>query len=137
MKRVFVALCTLAVAFVLFYLNAKPVLSGWGDKFEVYVLENGSNAQIISLSEQEFLFCRDVTGESVELLGDSTTAKRILDLFGAKIMWVERLEHGISYYGYSDKIRYRKVISSQAVNIQVFVSDERIVVGSPLIYGSF
>ena len=137
MKRVLVTLCALAVTFILFYLNAKPVLSGWGDKFEVYLLENGSNAQIISLTEQEFLFYRDVTGESVELLGDSTTAMQIFDLFGAKTVWIERLEHGVSYYGYSDKIRYRKVISSQAVNIQVFVSNEKIVVGCPLIYGSF
>lgn len=66
-------------------------------------------------------------------------AKRIIAFFGADIKITESVSGGVSYYCYSKKIGSAqcKTIGKEAVNLHVFVSENEVRAGVPLIFGGY
>lgn len=66
-------------------------------------------------------------------------ARKILSFYGAEIKFTESVCGGVSYYCYSKKIGtpHSKIIGDQAVNLHVFVSDNEVRAGVPLIFGGY
>lgn len=58
----------------------------------------------------------------------------LLSLYSAKEIKKEELNGVTTYYYYSPKIAKTEVISGKRVNLQVAVSKDQTVIGTPLIY---
>ena len=55
----------------------------------------------------------------------------------AKLIFIEEVDGVKNYYYYSKKLPYKEIIKNQKVNIQIAVSNDLIVISSPIIYGSY
>jgi hypothetical protein len=77
-----------------------------------------------------------VTGESC-VVSAEYSAKEIMDRFNAELLFTERTETGVNYYCYSNKIKYKKTINGEIINLQISVTDTQTKIGAPLIFGSF
>ena len=55
----------------------------------------------------------------------------------AKLIFIEEVDGVKNYYYYSKKIPLKEIIKNKKVNIQIAVSSDLIVIGSPIIYGSY
>ena len=122
------------VIFVFCIINNQPVFKGRAKQFQVYV-QDSISSQILTVDEYEYCFLSGVKGLSftvhtIDLAG-------FLHDYNAKILFTEQLEQGTCYYAYSPKIKYKQEVNKKVVNLQIFVGEQRVVVGSPLIYGSF
>lgn len=121
----------LSISFA-YYANARPIFLGYAKTYEVY-FHNGSYAQPQILSGN--ILPLGVKGEGC-VVEDKSVEELFLD-FNARILFTEEIDGGISYYGYSPKIRYKARIKEQTINLHVFVKNQRCRVGSPMIYGSY
>ena len=120
---------TLTYSAPLFYKKNKMI--------EGYVGSNSSLARIENLTFFEFVLKKGVQGESVRLEIDGFNLEHLLKEFNAKVFFIEEIEGGISYYGYSPKIPYEKLVNGKTINLHVFVSSTHAKVGSPIIFGSY
>lgn len=68
---------------------------------------------------------------------DSQTAKDIIDKLNAKVCFEQKLEDGISYYGYIRGLDKSVSIQNKEINVQIVSNKENIIVGFPLIMGSY
>ncbi len=78
-----------------------------------------------------------VRGESISLVGGETLAAELMEKYGAKLLFCEETADVVSYYCYSARWTDGVVVQGQFVNLHIALSEERCVVGSPLIFGSF
>ena len=67
----------------------------------------------------------------------SKSAKDIIDKLGAKICFEQKLEDGISYYGYVRGLDKSVDIQNKEINVQIVSNKDNIIVGFPLIMGSY
>lgn len=114
-----------------------PLFIKKGKTVEAYIGSASSLAKIEKVDAFSFVLLKGVKGESVELDYSEFNLFNFLKEFRAKLLFSEQTEEGISYYAYSPKIPYEKRINGITVNLHVFVSGERVKVGSPIIFGSF
>ena len=115
--------------------NAQPIFKGYADNFELYV--GGENTiTILNVNEKFYPLVFNVRGESFKTEAAEFDLDEFLLQFDARVLFTEEIEQGVSYYAYSSKIPYRRLVLGQTVNLHVFVG-KQITVGSPLIYGSF
>ena len=143
-------------AITLFYVwcvNAVPMFSDFVGECEVYSKFSSSQATINKVENENYFTQFFRRGEAVVLpksylkitchnperlskdelefvLGD------FLDQFNAKLVMLERLEHGVSCYAYSQDIKYSTNIKGKKINLHVFIG-ETVKIGSPIIYGSY
>ncbi len=136
LKKVCALLAVLISLAVIGSGNSSSVFLGYADKFEV-CLSHGSNGQILSVNETDLRFLTAIKGESFKVSKNSFDLDVFLSEFNGKVLIVERIESGTSYYGYSPKIKYRKIMNGMTINFHVFVGDKTVTVGAPVIYGSF
>jgi hypothetical protein len=127
-------LLSIAVLIILCYafLSSTDLIELLHGKKTTYLDSSSSLAEMVYDKGVYF----NKTGFSVELeemidLGD------LLSSFGAKILFVEDTTDGTSYYAYSPKLKHVNIINKTRVNLHVHVSKDKMVVGSPLIFGSF
>ena len=137
MKR-FVVCCvaTLLVA-CLFISNRTAVLYGYSENLTLYLFSSSSNATIVNVDKDSCFLYSNVYGESFWSCDSSLTPQQIFEDFSAKLIETEEILEGISYYAFSPKIKYRTMVGDKVVNLHVFVSDNKITVGTPIIFGSF
>lgn len=130
------AFCAAAL-FALKIENSRSPLFAYADRIEVYGAD-GSFCGGIVVTEREYPFVKFRAGESCTAvyIGDKS-AEEIFAELGGKILFSETTEAGVSYYGYSEKIRYRKKIGENVVNLHVFKGKDDLKIGTPLIYGSY
>ena len=66
-------------------------------------------------------------------------AQKIVSFYDAEINFTESVCGGVSYYCYSKKIgsSHSTIIGDQAVNLHVFVGDNEVRAGVPLIFGGY
>lgn len=66
-------------------------------------------------------------------------ARRILSFYGAEPRITENAGGGVSYYCYSPKIGSAqcKIVGGEAVNLHIFVKDNEVRAGVPLIFGGY
>ncbi len=136
-KKFWIIFSVFVIWFNAIYYNGQPVFREYAKSFTVYVGENSSNALFKSVSSYGYPFILNRFGESCIVDGNdfdlSTFAKR----FCATEVLVENIGEGVSHYFYSSKIKYVKTLNGQKVNLHVFIGKDNVVLGSPLIYGSF
>lgn len=140
MKKIVVKIISLtllvSLIFFLYLSSASFCLKKLDGEFEAYKNSSSSLAKIVPLSKVEMYFTVGKTGESVEI-EKTTDIENLLIVFNAKLVMVEKIDCGVSYYAYSNEIPYLTKLKGQKVNLHVFVGKEKIKVGAPLIYGSF
>ncbi len=128
---IFVGIICLSVTFI----NNRPIFLDKSDSLEVY-LSNSSSGEIIRLYDKKCgAIC--VKGESYRVDKGKFSLESFIDEFNGEIIFQEKIDEGISYYGYSSEIKYRKIMNGRAVNFHVFIGENSVTVGAPIIYGSF
>ena len=137
LKKLCLIILVIALALGFNLSRAKPVFYGVNDRVEVYLSNPSSTAEIKTVSLLEYKCLTNVVGESVQMLKNDFDLDKFLDRYSAKIRFTENTEHGVSYYAYSNKIKYKKVVKNTLVNIQIHISKALVKIGSPIIFGSF
>lgn len=137
LKSTITYLLALSLIFLFCYINVTPVFKGYADEYEVYLGNKGSLSQIISVNESDFIYLENLSGESFTIDKENFNLEKFLTDYDAKLVFVEEIESGISYYAYSKKIKYKANIDKKLINLHVFIGKTNIKVGSPIIYGSF
>lgn len=134
-KRYFIVFLSVAFMLSLYFTVNKPLFSDYADRYELYLKENSSVAEIVNADNYSFPFYVSVKGEAcVVKCGDE---KEIIGDFNAEIIFTEETDDAVIIYAYSKKIPYEKIVSGKKVNLQIAKRNGVIKVGSPLIYGSF
>ena len=135
-KKIFTILLSIIISFTFNMVNNKPLFLGFSDKFELYLGSSSSTAMIVLVDENTFINYKNVCGESFKAEKNNFDLENFLQRFNAKIVFTETIEQGISYYAYSNKIKYKKTVRGKLVNLQIFIGD-MVTVGAPIIFGSF
>lgn len=68
---------------------------------------------------------------------NSNSADKIIEKLGAKICFEQQLEDGVSYYGYVRGLDKSVDIQNEEINVQIVSNKDNIIVGFPLIMGSY
>ena len=137
LKKAFFLLLAFVVIVVLWATNCVPLFKEVANKYELYISEHSSNALSVEVQKHEFPFVKNVTGESCKIAVEKFCLVEFFEDFNGEILFIEQTEEGVSYYGYSPLIKYRKQLRGEIINLHVFISKEQVTVGSPIIYGSF
>ena len=132
-----VCLISVATVFGIYACSQQPLFYGYANTFEISTLSYSSNASFYTVEEREYRFTFNRTGESCEIFTLGRNVQEILSDFSAKTVFIEETAEQTSYYAYSDKIQYLKIINGKKVNLHISVSSEKIKMGSPVIFGSF
>ena len=136
-RKIATLFCTAVALLLLFYANSAPVFSGLSDKFTVYCFSHSSNAQAVTVSDFSARFILSKTGESFSVKKGNLSPEEIFSRYSAVVIKTEETSEGISYFAFSSKIRYKKTVDGKTFNIQVFVGEKTVTVGTPMIYGSY
>lgn len=136
-KKISVFALSLVMVFTFFLLQRKPVFINYGQSFEIYLNGDGSLSQGVVVSIKDYILYGNITGESCVVSESGFSVNDFFADFNAKVLFTETVDEGVSYYGYSSKIKYVQNINGKRVNLHVFVGKDQIKVGSPIIYGSF
>lgn len=136
MKKITYILIALGIIFFFYLQNVGLIFNKISNSSQVITQNKGSSSQIIlGVTNDNLPF--DVYGESC-YLNKPLSLEEILEMFDAKVVGIERLSHGVSYYCYSSSIKYRGVmVGGKLVNLHVFMSSEQIKLGSPLIFDGY
>lgn len=136
-KKIMVFLMCITVLSCTFFINKTPIFNAYASNFELYLNSPTSNAQFVRADALSYPFYKNVYGEGFKISSRDFNLERFLKDFSATVILVEEIEHGISYYAYSNQIKYRTILFNRPINLHVFVSETSVTVGSPLILGSF
>ena len=136
----FKRLCVIIVAVMLiisaYFINSRPVFVEYSNNFEVYLNSTSSSAQILNMQFSSFIGLKNIRGESFKIDIEDFNMEEFLNDYSARIVFVEEIEQGVSYYAYSPKIKYRTKLFGQTINLHIFIG-KQVTIGAPLIFGSF
>jgi len=118
-------------------VNRKPTFMDYSKDFTLYIQSNSSNCVFRKVTSFEYLFRVNVFGESCSIEKERFSLEDFLQDFSAQIVLVEEINGLTSYYAYSKDIRYLQVVNGKKVNLHVAVGEDSVVLGTPIIYGSF
>lgn len=133
MSTVFLCLTALACSW---QINSQPIFKDFASSYEISELYSSSSARLKFAEKKEYVLSFLRTGESVTIY-EKFSVEELLKILGAKKIFTEQTEFGLSVYAYSKQLPYRKIINGEIVNVQIFIGDSKVVVGSPIIFGSF
>lgn len=68
---------------------------------------------------------------------ESAEVDDLIEKFSAKINYTQDLEDGMTYYGYCKGLGKSVEIDGREINIQIVSNKDNIIVGFPLIMGSY
>ncbi len=114
-----------------------PQFSELGAKITFYTGSFDSGAIAISEQSRPFHLLTSVTGESCTLLKEEFLVEDIEEKFSAKMVFKEELPFCTLYYYSSNHLKYKKVIDGKQINLQIAEYSDKLVVGTPIIFGSF
>ena len=135
LKKSLVFLLSIFCVLSVWQANSTTALSQYGSPYEVYTQRNSSIAKIFNgntVSKTKIFF---KTGESVIVY--KQYEQKIIELLEAKIRFIETTESGTSIYAYSKKLKSNIKVQGETVNVQIFYGQDKVVLGSPIILGSF
>ena len=101
---------------------------------------NSFSSQSLIKSRLRFYDLSRICGESVSFTHQTephSLALQIFQEYGGEVVFVEKVGDVLSYYGYAQGLRDTLCLDGYAVNLHVAVTDERCVVGTPIIFGGF
>jgi hypothetical protein len=133
-KKIMVAIFSILLVAILWFQSQKSVFSGLDGKITYYTASRSSNAKMIASGSRLFVF--DRTGESIEI-DEKMPANEILKKFNAKLVFSEKTENGVSYYAYSSELKYQTELVGKPINLHIHCENDRTVIGTPIIFGSF
>ena len=133
LKKIITVILSALIVVVVFFLNATPIFNEHVEALELYT-SLGSDGLIVKADEKILL--GRIKGESFRCESDFDYLKFINEYDG-EILKVEKIPQGVSYYCYTDKIKYSKEFNGKKINLHVFVGENSVTVGSPVIFGSF
>ncbi|MBQ4098190.1 MAG: YwmB family TATA-box binding protein [Clostridia bacterium] len=136
LKRIFVVAVFYLTIICLWTVTAVPIFENHADKFEV-TYKASSTANFINLTKKEFKFKSGIKSESADIKLNAFNLKEFLDVYDAETVFIEKTEAGVSYYAYSNKIKYKKIIDGKKINLHINISNDGVTVGSPIIFGGF
>ena len=137
LKRMLALAVSVCIMLVFYNLNNKPLFSKYSESFTVYVGDGGSLCKMVSVNYTGYFKQGKINGESCSFESSSFDLNDFFSKFGAELVLVESTQTQTSYYAFSPKIKYIQKIDNKWVNLHVSVSENRVAVGSPIIYGSF
>ena len=68
---------------------------------------------------------------------ESAEVSDLIEKFSATIHYTQDLEDGVTYYGYCKGLDKSVEIDNKEINIQIVSNKDNIIVGFPLIMGSY
>lgn len=105
------------------------------------IVENKGLGHIVTVKGDLVNFAKqkltNIVGESISLNGTLKDVNNILNLYNAKIINTEYIGNTLVLYAASNYFKNSVIINDQKVNIQVAFNNGSIIMGSPLILGSF
>ena len=137
LKKITVFLMCILLLSSTFFINKTPIFNAYASNFELYLNSPTSNALFVRADALSYPFYKNIYGECFKISSSDFDVENFLKDFSATIILEEQVEHGVSYYAYSNQIKYRTVLFNKLINLHVFVSKNSVTVGSPLILGSF
>ncbi len=137
LKKLCLTVCGALICLALAVGNNRPIFLDRASQIQTY-LSNSSSGEIITLKEDNyFTFFGKIKGESYKADKQEFSLEDFLREFDGEILFVEKIGEGVSYYGKADKIKYRKIYNGEIINFHIFVGENSVTVGAPIIYGSF
>ena len=137
LKKVLALLLSCFIITGLFVFNNSPIFKNYADEYEVYLTDFSCSNKIISVDKNKYSFILGIKGESVVIEKADFCLQSFLTDFNARVVLVESAENYTCYYAYSPNIKSSRQINDKAVNLHIALTDQRVKVGSPIIYGSF
>ena len=136
-KGVFTFVLCLVVVSIIFLINSTSLFYSLNGKNEVYLKNNSSVANIVSVNRERVKTFISKKGEAIFIEKEKLSPVEIMERFNAKLIFIEKINEGVSFYAYSNDIKYVKRVKGEKVNLHIFISEKGTKIGSPIIYGSF
>jgi hypothetical protein len=137
LKKLGGVVCLIIMVCGIATIYAQPTFGKYSNTYQIYTGDDSSLAELVTVDTAFYFTLGKKYGESVELNAKDFSLSGILKDFSAKVLFIEQTDSHTLYYASSPKIRYRKKVKGQTVNLQSAVSKDRVVLGAPLIFGSF
>ena len=139
MRKLLAFFIAILILFFALTFDGGGILKGEG-VHEYYLLSSSSNAKIVRLDEKEsekFIYFKPcLKGESV-IFYNENNANEIKLKFYAKKVFEEYGEDFICEYYFSPLIKNFVYIHGRKVNLHFSIQQDSVVVGTPIIFGSF
>jgi hypothetical protein len=135
-KTLTIILATIFIFGFWFWVNT-PIFYKYSKNVEVYSLNNSSNARIDFCISLQYKFKFFKVGESCTIEKKDFCLREFIDYYNAKVIFTENTAFGESFYMYSNKIPYGKKINGKIINLHLLINGRQIVMGTPIIYGSY
>lgn len=136
LKKIFCAILSVLLLGAVWTITGGSEFKALNGKSRFYFYNASSLAD--SVKSDEFLPAAYLlrTGESV-FIDKYVDYSKIFLKYDAELCFTEELEEGVSYYGFSKELKYKKQINGKIINLHVFVGKNYTVVGTPIIYGGY
>lgn len=117
---------------VCFYLGEAPAsyIGECVKNGEGYILKTTAD-----FAKENFSNLSGCYGFSVEIDKNKTTTKNLLDKI--TITKTEKIDNLQIFYGVASGLPFSTIIENKKVNIQIAISESKIILGSPIILGSY
>ena len=139
--------CLFLIFLCCFYCSKNVLFASESGKYTFYLYSRSSNSKIVSVdasvAKQTRLQLKSVKGQSLRLDREKNNGENLLFINRqlkskrAKLILCESGEWGESSYYFSPLIANWVVIGGKKVNLQVVNTADSIIIGSPIIFGSF
>ena len=135
LKKLTCIVFSIIIIAIFYAVYTRPCLFEYSKKVTIYS-KNGSFSDGIKVISRESYFSTDkIYGESIVVDGLSVDA--IFKEFDANIIKVEQVDNITCYYGYTSRLPYEIKLFGDKVNLHVAVDGDKIILGTPLIFGSY
>lgn len=121
------------LVFLYLLINAPAFENGEG-----YTFYLGKNSSALAVQTDTPAFTKlslNVYGESVQYDGDRL--EELIQKYRAKLLFTEEACGVKNYYFYSPLMSSSVELAGVAVNLHIAVSEQKTVIGTPLIFGGF
>lgn len=135
LKKCAVPFAVIIAVILIVFVSIAPIFNGYSTTFEIYRGDSGS--QIQTVDYKGYVLAGKIKGEAVTIDKQGFDLDKFLRAFRAKIKVMETVGQGVNYYAYSTKIPYSQRVKGKTVNLQIFMGETTVKVGTPMIYGSF
>lgn len=140
MRKVLVFLICIVLLLAFQFNGFLIVTQKFNGRYSVY--KNNENVQIeydLTLQQaiKEKLVSKDVSGESIKFIGDDKDIDYILDNLNVQIVEEQDFANIRTIYGYSARLGQGVKVSGNKINIQIAKRGATIIIGTPLILGSY
>ena len=137
LKKICVILSSVILLLSLYFNNKTPVFTGLANTFEVYLTNYSDSSAELSLDKKGVIFLAGIKGESCIVEKENFNIQYFLQQMNASIVFTHEFDGCINYYAYSPKIKYCETVDGKFINLHICIKNDKIKLGSPIIYGSF